>query len=92
MNDKIYKMDPRASLQADGEGGGGVLFDSFTADICTCNDTAWILLEALERGANLKALGERLVEHYQVDADVARRDIVVLLKDLSAMGLVHEQN
>ncbi len=92
MSKAKYKMDPRVSLEADEAGGGGILFDSYTATICTCNQTAWALLESLQNGAALDDLCKILTKSFEVEKDIARRDTVALLKELSSMDLVHEQS
>jgi len=92
MTSQVYKIDTRVTLEADGLDGGGIMFDSFTASICTCNETAWVILETLQNGANLEQLSKRLVDVYDVDNSTAQSDVILLLKELSAMDLVHEQS
>lgn len=88
MNGAGWQLRSRVRLDGNGDGAGGVLFDTYTATLCSCNGTAWTLLSALARGATLDELVERLVADYAVTDEVARRDTLNLIRQLKSMDLV----
>lgn len=76
------------------EGGPGeedhLLIDSHSGVICTCNETAWTLLQQLKPGATLSQLTDELVAAFAVTEVDARRDSLSFLRRLGAMGCVDE--
>ena len=91
--DTIWKLHVRARLDSNPVNGtngkgGGILFDTYTAALLTCNPTAWSLLELLSSGATLQELSLALTKEYEVSKKKADQDIQNLLKQLEYMGLI----
>ena len=92
MKKSVFKLASRVALDKDNGENGGVLFDSHTAATSTCNETAFILLQALKKGSDVDSLSKILIEQFDVKEKEARADVVALLKDLTQQEYVREQN
>jgi len=70
--------------------GSGVLLHLDTKFYYTLNPTAVVVWKALRDGdgPDAGALAARLVADFQVELDVARRDVAAVLEDLLADGLL----
>ena len=85
----MWKLHPRAHLEAnEGEDGGGTLFDSYTATLFVCNQTAWALVNVLVSGADAQALVPTLVEQFEVSDEEAAMDIRSFIYHIQSMGLI----
>ena len=87
----VFELSPRVRLEEDQNADGGVLFDSHTAAISTCNGTALEVLKALKKGADIDSMCKRVSGIYEVSPQEARADIVALLKDLTALEFICER-
>ena len=89
----IWKLHVRARLDSSPVNGtnsksGGILFDTYTAALLTCNSSAWTLLKLLSSGSTLQKLSLALTSEYKVSKKDADQDIQNLLKQLEYMGLI----
>ncbi len=86
-----YKLKPYAALEGGNREPGGVLLNTHSAGMSTCNETAWVLLQALKDGAKVEDLAAILVATFEVEEEDARSDVISFVQKLGAMGLVHER-
>lgn len=91
--DVIWKLHVRARLDSSpvngtNSKGEGILFDTYTAALLTCNPSAWTLLKLLSSGSTLQKLSLALTSEYEVSKKDAVQDIQNLLKQLEYMGLI----
>lgn len=85
---EIWKLTDRVRLEGAEDDSEGVLYDTQTASFCQCNDTAWILLNALGDGATVADLSQTLFQTFNVSEDQAMKDVVSLLGQLRRLQLV----
>lgn len=86
MSQNSWRLSPRARLQADAQ--GGVLFDTWQAELNHCNGSAWTLLECLRDGAGEDQMVQALTARYQVQQAEARRDVQRIVGQLRTRGLL----
>lgn len=90
MKKAKFKLTSRVRLEEDKNADGGVLFDSHTAAISTCNDTALDILKVLKKGADIDSIALHISDCYDVSKKEARADVVDLLKELTTLEFVRE--
>ncbi len=90
LQEQKFMLKPWMKL----EGGQGddnhLLIDTHSGVISTCNDTAWLLLVELKKGANLGLLTDVLQTSYALSAIDARRDSLSFLHLLRAQRCIDE--
>lgn len=86
-----YKLKPYAALEGGNREPVGVLLNTHSAGMSTCNETAWVLLQSLKDGAEVEELTAILVATFDVEEDDASKDVISFVQKLGAMGLVHER-
>ena len=83
-------LQSRASLRrADDEDGGGIMIDTFNATFCSCNDTAWTILQCLEKGATVQEITKTVCQNFDVGKQDAQDDVISLVRKLQSMDLVN---
>lgn len=82
------KLHPRIRLEVDAEGKGGMLFDTRTAAICACNETAWMIAKGLKKNTSAEVLADRLSDLFEVDRGHAMRDVLALLTELRTLNML----
>ncbi len=85
-----YTLKSCAALEGGSADPVGVLLNTHSAGMSTCNETAWVLLQALQEGANLDDLTAIIVATFDVEEQEASNDVVSFIRQLGAMGLVDE--
>ncbi|MDH3236660.1 MAG: PqqD family protein [Alphaproteobacteria bacterium] len=85
-----YALNPRVSLEFNAKDGTHILVDTRSATLCSCNGTAWSLLNQLREGCDIEALSDLVVQKYGIDLQRARTDILGFVHKLGAMGLIDE--
>ncbi len=90
MSDRRFILKPFIGLEGDGGDPDGVLVDTHSATMCSCNEAAWMLLHALKPGASVSDLVARLVTTFDVAEADARDDVMNFIQRLAAMGMVDE--
>ncbi len=91
MVDERWQLDQRIALEGDEAGATGILCDTYRADICTCNPSAWLLVQKLKAGATLHDLVATLLARFSIREDEALRDATALIGHLQSMGYVNVQ-
>lgn len=89
MSNERWRLDRRILLECDDTGEPGVIFDSHRADFCTCNSSAWLLVQQLKTGATLQDLTVLLRDRFSIREDQASRDTKALVGHLQSMGYVN---
>lgn len=82
------KLHSRIRLEADAEGKGGMLFDTRTAAICACNESAWLIARGLKKSASAEALADMLSGLFEVERGHAIRDVLALVTELRALNML----
>lgn len=91
MSNGIWRLNSRASLREGPNGDEGILLDTYTADICSCNGTAWTILQIIKKGAAIKQIVAGVRKEYDVSMKVAERDVLSFVRKLKSMELVDGQ-
>lgn len=87
-----YKLKPFAALEGGNREPVGVLLNTHSAGMNTCNETAWVLLQSLKDGAEVEDLTAILVATFDVQEEDASKDVISFVRKLGAMGLVNERS
>ncbi len=90
MSDRKFKLKGFVNLEGDDRALGGVMVDTHSATMCSCNQTAWVLLKALKKKASISFLVDGLVAEFDVAEQAARRDVMNFIHQLASMGLIDE--
>jgi Coenzyme PQQ synthesis protein D (PqqD) len=91
MSRRQYALKERVAL----EGSAGeecVLVDTHSATLCACNESAWIILNALKDGATTEEMVALIASIFAVDEGEAKRDALDFIHRLTAMGLIDEKS
>jgi len=91
MKNAKLKLRSHVRLETDAEGKGGMMLDTQSGTICACNESAWVSLKALKRGADADALAKGLTKTFEVDPDTARKDVLALVGELQLMDLLEQK-
>ncbi|OUR78726.1 hypothetical protein A9Q75_13415 [Colwellia psychrerythraea] len=78
------------SLEPGLEENEWVLIDNRSGAICTCNDSAGVLLVALQNGTTCDQLADALTSRFDVSVIEARKDALLFIQQLSGTGFVYE--
>lgn len=90
MSDRIFVLKPFVNLEGDGNDPDGVMVDTHSATMCSCNATAWILLRGLKAKTSVSDLVHQLVAEFEITEQDARVDVMTFVHQLAAMGLIDE--
>lgn len=91
MNDSRYVLKKRVSLEAESEDSQeGVVIDTHSASMFSCNGTAWHLMKLLRTGATVEQLALSLSAHFAVEDVDPRADALEFVRTLSTVELVDE--
>ena len=90
MSNARLKLRSYVRLEADAEGKGGMMLDTQSGTICACNESAWTALKALKKGVDAETLAGALTKTFEVDQDVARKDVLALVSELHLMDLLEQ--
>jgi hypothetical protein len=90
MSGTGWRLKPHISLEGDAGAENGVLFDTHSATMYTCNETAWRLLCALREGGGMDQLVVALIAAHDVTDKTAHSDALALLGQLQMMGLLDD--
>lgn len=91
MSERKFALRNFINLEGDTDDTDGVMVDTHSATMISCNETAWVLLHALRPKASVSDLVAVLQTRFDVPEADARRDIMGFIHRLSAMGLVDEK-
>jgi hypothetical protein len=68
--------------------GAAVLLDLKREVYLSLDDTASVIWEEIERGADIAAICRRLASEFDAPADVLEQDAAIFLRELTSRGLV----
>ena len=81
-----YELKPYAALEGGNREPVGVLLNTHSAGMSTCNETAWVLLQTLKDGAKVEDLTAILVATFDIEEEDASNDVISFIQKL-AMSL-----
>ncbi len=91
MSERRFALRNFVNLEGDKDDTDGVMVDTHSATMVSCNETAWVLLHALRSKAGVADLVAALQARFDVPEADARKDVMGFIHRLSAMGLVDEK-
>lgn len=86
--DPTYRLKSHVTLEADPDGQSGVLVDTHTASMISCNGTGWVIVEGVRDGASVKDIVDGITSQFDAETEKVRQDALNFLRHLSAAGLV----
>ena len=84
----VYRLKSHVTLEADPDGQSGVLVDSHSASMMSCNSTGWLIVEGIRDGASVQEIVDGITNEFDGDTEKVRQDALTFLRHLSASGLV----
>ena len=91
MRERFFILKPFINLEGNGLDLEGVMIDTHSATMCSCNQSAWVLLRALRSKSSLSELTQHLVAEFDIDKQDARKDVMTFVHQLASMDLVDEK-
>ena len=92
MVEGTWRLESRATLRStDDKNVGGVLIDTFNATFCSCNDTAWTILQCLKKGATVQDITNTVCGEFEVNKKDAQDDVLGLVRKLQSLDLVNDE-
>ncbi|HYB09604.1 MAG TPA: PqqD family protein [Alphaproteobacteria bacterium] len=88
MGEKFLRLAGFVELEASADSEGSVLINGRSGVLYSCNATAAMLASELVKGADVELLQKLLIQHFEVSADKALRDIHQFIDALNAAGLL----
>lgn len=85
---EVWALHANTSFQPLGDGEGGVLLDTVSGQLFTCNDTTAAFLSTVDGNRNFGEILAELSQLFDVDIDVLRDDMSDLAKQLETEGLI----
>jgi hypothetical protein len=86
--DTVLTLHENTSFQPLGDGEGGVLLDTQSGQLFTCNDTTAAFLSAVDGTRNFAGILGELEKIFEVDAAVLHDDMAELAGQLADEGLI----
>lgn len=90
MSDPTFALKPFVNLEGNSDGADGVMVDTHSATMCSCNRTAWLILQRLKSRATVADLVGQLVADFDIDEQEAQRDVMTFIHQLASMDLIDE--
>jgi hypothetical protein len=84
----VWALHENTSFQPLGDGEGGVLLDTVSGQLFTCNDTTAAFLSAVDGERDFAGILTALEKVFEVDAAVLQGDMAELADQLAAEGLI----
>lgn len=91
MSERSFILKSFITLEGNGHDLEGVMIDTHSATMCSCNQSAWVLLRALKNQSTPSDLAKHLVSTFDINAGDARKDAMAFIHQLSSMDLVDEK-
>tara|TARA_B100000929_G_scaffold211717_1_gene168927 strand:+ start:94 stop:372 length:279 start_codon:yes stop_codon:yes gene_type:complete len=86
-----WSLKKDAYIELDPDGSSGVLIDTNTANYCSCNKNALLILKKLKKGkTTISTLTKEIIKKNSVSLSVARKDVSDFLIKLKNMNLINE--
>ena len=80
-------------MELDKDGRSGMPIDINTANHCSCNKNAILILKKLKRGnVNISDLTKEIIKENTVSKSIARKDVSDFVNKLKNMKLIDEKN
>ena len=94
MNPNIrWSLKKDAYMELDKDGRSGMLIDINTANHCSCNKNAILILKKLKKGnVNISDLTKEIIKENTVSKSIARKDVSDFVNKLKNMKLIDEKN
>tara|TARA_B100000965_G_C19548026_1_gene738791 strand:- start:353 stop:637 length:285 start_codon:yes stop_codon:yes gene_type:complete len=94
MNANIrWSLKKDAYMELDNDGNSGMLIDTNTANHCSCNKNAILILKKLKKGnVNISDLTREIIKENTVSKSIARKDVSDFINKLKNMKLIDEEN
>jgi coenzyme PQQ synthesis protein D (PqqD) len=77
-----FRLAASTNFQSFGDGEEGILLSLNSGYLYSCNAVAAMFLEGIEAQNSLATIAGRLVEHFEVNHDLACRDLARLAEEL----------
>jgi len=84
----VYRLSEKVSIRHIEADDSYWAFDVQDGSQYELNETAFLILAGLAKGAGLDALGARIAEEYGIGLDIATRDVDAVLTNLQELGLL----
>lgn len=84
----VWALHENTSFQPLGDGEGGVLLDTVSGQLFTCNDTTAAFLATVDGTRNFAGILAELETVFDVDAAMLRDDMSELANHLADEGLI----
>ena len=91
MSERSFILKPFINLEGNGHDLEGVMIDTHSATMCSCNQSAWVLLRALKKQSTPSDLARHLIIEFDIDKQDARKDAMAFIHQLASMDLVDEK-
>jgi hypothetical protein len=87
-NEPTYRLKSHLTLEADPDSESGVLVDSHSASMMSCNGTGWLIVKGLTGTSSVQEIVDGITGSFDADVETVRRDTLDFLRHLSAAGFV----
>jgi len=84
----VWALHENTSFQPLGDGEGGVLLDTVSGQLFTCNDTTAAFLSTVDGARDFAAILGELQKVFEVDAALLSEDMSELANHLASEGLI----
>lgn len=84
----VLRLVEKVSLQALGDGEGGVILRLDSGELYTVNDTALSFVSALDGKRSLESAVQLIAEEYDVDEETLTTDLIEIATELVSAQLV----
>ena len=91
MSERSFMLKPFVNLEGNGQDLEGVMIDTHSATMCSCNQSAWVLLRTLKSQSTLLELAQQLITEFDIDEQDAQKDVMTFVQQLASMDLVDEK-
>ena len=84
----LFSICNHVLLERDEDSQQTILIDNQSGILCTCNETASVLLESLKKECSQEELVAVLTSEFEVDSTQASDDVTQLLESLNVFGFI----
>ena len=87
----LFSICNHVLLERDEDSQQTILIDNQSGILCTCNETASVLLESLKKECSREDLVNVLTSEFEVDTSQASDDVTRLLDSLNVFGFIRSK-
>jgi hypothetical protein len=91
MSPRKFTLKPSIVIEGTSPEEGFVVFDSHSAAMFSCNESARLLLDRLRDSATHAELASAIVREFDVNPEIAERDAGQFIRYLSQAGMLDER-